>query len=165
MKQVTAILFVTGCLCTFSISHAKNAVQNRLLKATGPTKASFPPLLFNINNQPDILFKKKKEVKRTKYFPKFLSKRVYLVFDEKNKKWIYVLTDFEGQLPEPLEAFRNLTVLPGKYLGAKNPKYRYQLTAQGIWVRTFQQQQQYLWVYGSPPKIKAVTFKPVNTKK
>lgn len=71
----------------------------------------------------------------------------------------YVLTQFDGALPQPLEFIRDGSVLSGARLGAKNLEQNYVLTKEGTWVPTPQLEHYYFWVLTTPRLIKVVVWR------
>lgn len=134
--------------------------QARLLP-TQKEKLTMPPVLFEVDRQ-DAILASLKITQPVKSLPKLLPNRVYLYFLESENRWIWILTDFEGKIPEPLEGIRSSTVFPGKYLGAKNPQQKYLLNVEkAVWVPSFQSEQHYFWIYPTetnPSRIRIVTF-------
>src|SRR5262245_41374947 len=87
-----------------------------------------------------------------------LPNRIYMIHPPSDEKWYFVLTDFEGKIPNPLEVFRRDSVIPGSYLGAKNQKQFYRMVLGGTWVASFLEEQHYYWILTEPPRIKVVGF-------
>ena len=141
-------------------------VRNRLIP-NKEVKAQRRPILFEIERQEEILKMLDAVAPTTEEGPSLLPNRVYLVYSEEEKRWLWELTDFEGQFAIPAEALRTLSVLPGAIVGAKNSTLRYGLNLnKAHWVQTFQPEQQFFWVYSvppEPPKIKTVVYKSLPT--
>ncbi len=87
--------------------------------------------------------------------------RIYFWHHTPRNRWYFVLTDAFGDFPaQPMEYVRGGTVLPGRYLGARNPKQNYVMNQKGLWVPTFRGEQHYFWVDSEKPRIKSVEFLP-----
>lgn len=87
-----------------------------------------------------------------------LPRRIYAVYIKERKGWFFALTNARGNLPIPLEVFYPGSILPGSFLGAKNPLDRFKLTKDWKWVATKKGEQHFLWVVTEPPAYKKVTF-------
>lgn len=89
-----------------------------------------------------------------------LPDRVYAVYLKEKKSWFFALTNQHGKFALPMELIRFKTVIPGKYLGAKNPYQRYQLNSKWKWVPTNLDEEYYLWVLSRPQAFKRIMFFP-----
>ncbi len=88
--------------------------------------------------------------------------RVYLYFLPRENRWYQVVTDSYGKLKtNPMEYLRAATVLPGSFLGAKNPFQNYFLGRDRLWTPTFKKEHYEFWVDSTPPLAKYVDFDPM----
>lgn len=139
-------------------------VQSRLLAPRSSTSKSgrLPDVLVEADRQAEIL-DSRKALSPIDGHQKRLSHRVYLHYFVPETKWLYVLTDFEGQYPtSPPEFLRVGSVLSGKLLGAKRPEQRYLLDRQGMWVPTFRPEAHYFIIHSGSPRIRQIEFATVE---
>lgn len=159
-------------LSTFSIlissGLARDAGKTRLLPNSKAPIPKYSPVLLEVDKQKETLNSLEKQIKTTES-TYLLPKRVYLYFLETEKRWIWVITDAQAKLPNPLEGIRSSTVYPGSYVGAKDPKQKYWLNLEhAVWEKTFQKFQEYYWVYPSetePARVKIVSYFPPTAPK
>lgn len=166
-SAVIRVAVLTAVMLCSSLQADSASFRKRLLKFSEPRLLQKPPILFDVDEQSKIIKEKQKVTPRPPE-TKLVPDRVYLVYLEKDKIWVYVRTDFEGYLPNPIEGYRALSIIPGRYLGADDPGQNYQLSREGVWVKTFQSEQHFLWVYGDPPKLKVINvsiLKPQTDEK
>jgi hypothetical protein len=87
-----------------------------------------------------------------------LPERVYVVYEEGLKAWIYSVTDTDGKLASPRQGLAPGTVLPGAHLGG-DPKLRYRLTAPNKWKVTKLPVQRRAWLIKNYPEYRiAIPF-------
>jgi len=87
-----------------------------------------------------------------------IPKRVYWIYLDSEKRWFQTLTDFDGNLSQPLEVLLISSVLEGKYLGAKNPKQNYLAKGKGRWAATYKRPYQDFWVFDKVPFMKTIEY-------
>lgn len=87
-----------------------------------------------------------------------LPNRVYGVYVESKGGWMFSMTNGHGAFAEPQELLTPGTVLPGKYIGAKNPLDRFKLNKEWKWEQTIEKEKHLLYVESDPPALKKVTY-------
>ena len=136
-----------------AITHAEEKGRQRLLdtynlsSATGD--ALSPRLLVATEGEPTLV---------KQQGPPFLPNRVYGIYNRQEKAWVYTWTNWYGKIPEPLELLYKGTILPGSYIGAKNPFQNFELTANYHWVPTEEKEKQYLLIPSEPNLVKRITY-------
>jgi len=94
-----------------------------------------------------------------------LPERVYLVFNQEQNGYFFALSDQEAKFSAPEEFFAEGSVLPGLYLGSKNPYQKYKLNAEGRWVPTKDEQEKHLlWNPYEPYGMKVISFIEIEPK-
>lgn len=91
-----------------------------------------------------------------------LSQRIYAVYVADRNEWSFALTDLKGALPEPIEIFCEKSVLPGLYLGARDPSVAYELNGQGKWINTKQREDTSVLILSQPEKKKRTLFQTIR---
>lgn len=135
-------------------------VRSRLLGPSLGRVTNFPPLLFDVDHQEEVLAQRSKLVPTSTFAP-LLPNRIYLVYSKIDKLWYYVLTDFEGHFPEPFEAVRWRSIFSGRYLGAHKPDQRYINIDKLLWVPTFKPEVHDFYVFTNPPFFKVIEYLPL----
>ncbi len=87
-----------------------------------------------------------------------LPRRVYAIYNQGEKAWVYTLTNFSGKFEEPLELLYKGSVLPGAYIGAKNPYESYKLTEDYRWLATKEGEKHFLLIPSQPNILKRVIY-------
>jgi hypothetical protein len=156
-------------IALFSVTgYGDDAARDRLLGAGKTVQVKgILPVLFEVDRQEELLRAKKSWLPKELPLPRpaLLPHRVYLYYYDGDKCWYYVLTNFSGKVVQPLEFLRFGTVLPGRFFGASRPDQNYEMTPQGIWVPTFQKEQQYIWTVTQPPWLKTIEFVVLDSEK
>lgn len=103
-------------------------------------------------------FARRVELRNKRNFPELRTRplrpeHLYVVFDEMLKRWVYALTDFRGQLPQPLEALTPGTVLDGVVLGGEPGKH-YLLSTKSKWEPTTRPLQRRVWIVAKKPEYR-----------
>ena len=146
-----ALRFFFPLALIFSVSSLGDESRTRLLNPyhlTNDGRAPAPRLLVAEDGVPKL-------VKQNG--PK-LPNRVYGIFHTGEKAWVYALTEFDGEFPEPLELLYAGTVLPGSRIGAKNPFHNYKVTEEYRWVPTEETEEQILLIPSLPNTLKKITI-------
>lgn len=147
------------------LGHSRDLSKARLLPKAKPAGPKYPLVLLEVEKQKETIESLTK-IKPTLEEATLLPKRVYLYYLESESRWIWVITDAQAKLAEPLEGIRSSTVFPGSYVGAKDPNQKYWLNLEkAVWEKTFQKFQEYYWVYASetdPEKVKVVSYLPAT---
>jgi len=152
-----AITGVLGALLAAPIAFAAPpGARGRLFsESKGGLKT---PILFNLAEEKETLAQRAK-APDVSQISGLLPDRVYLYFFPPEKRWMFILTDGNGDFRhEPMEFLRSTSTLPGVKLGAKDPDQRYQLGDDGRWKLTFKKEFYAFWVYSTPPRIKFIEF-------
>ena len=89
--------------------------------------------------------------------PELQASRVYLKYSESALRWVFVLTDLSGQLPNPNHFLGGGTILQGTQLGA-DPQKRFRLNAKGLWEPTSDKVQVMTWKSVNPKRAEVQTF-------
>lgn len=84
--------------------------------------------------------------------------RVYGVYVEARNGWMFSLTNSHGNFAEPMEVLYPGSVLPGKFIGAKNPLDRFKLNKDWKWEQTAEKERHLLYILSVPPALKKITF-------
>lgn len=89
----------------------------------------------------------------------YLPDRVYSVFHQGEKKWVYSQTTHWGKFSEPFEFFYPGSVVQGKFLGSDFPNENYTLNKKFEWELTRSPfRKQLLLVLAEPPFFKRVNW-------
>lgn len=92
------------------------------------------------------------------------SNRVYVRFDSKFDKWVMVLTDKKGRLPEPGEGLATGTILKGTAIGV-SAEAKYKLEQSARWFPTLEPEVTKVLVAGSPHTLITIARGPVAGEK
>jgi hypothetical protein len=131
-------------------------VRGRLVR--GSDGGARAPILYDVTAEKETLAQRDRAPVVSRV-GKLLPNRVYLYFYPPEQRWMYLLTDGNGDFRrEPMEFLRATSTLPGSMLGAKDPNQRYQLGEDGRWKITFTKEFYAFWIYSTPPRIKFVEF-------
>jgi hypothetical protein len=89
----------------------------------------------------------------------YLPDRIYSVYHQGERKWVYAITNHYGKFPEPFEFFYPGSVVEGKSLGAIIPTEHYRLSSQYVWARTPSPFiEQLILVLADPPFFKRIQY-------
>lgn len=166
MKQSKAWKEASALATLAAISMAAPAYgeATRLMETVRAKQESLPPArafhAFNVENQ-----KRDEKPVDPKALPPH---RVLATYLPERSEWRFVVTNEKGLVAEPLEILRVGTILPGRFFGPSFAQNRYLLNDEGSWVRTFRDEQWFLWAFSKPPKVKVLGFrdlkKPVSRR-
>jgi len=85
--------------------------------------------------------------------------RVYVVYSARYRKWIFTMTTKNGDIPVPLEAMAEGTVVPGSALGGDSDK-RYRLGRKAKWSPSKEPLQRRVWTVTDDPTFNV--FRPLD---
>lgn len=128
------------------MSFTKRLVNPNKLQKQG--KNFFNPKLYLVDDDSVV------HVKTGKY----LAERVYALYLKGKKSWFFALTNKRGKFVKPLEIIYFNTVIPGKYLGAKNPYQHYRFTRNWKWKPTKKKVEYFSWVLSKPQVFKRTMY-------
>lgn len=156
MKNVWTIATLGALLAGAPLGAAPKDVRGRLFKESKSELRT--PILFDVTNEKDS-FAKRDTAPSVSNIGTLVPDRVYLYYFPPEKRWLYLLTDGNGDFRrEPMEFLRATSTIPGAKLGAKDPNQRYVLGEDGHWKISFMKEFYAYWVYSTPPRIKFIEF-------
>ncbi len=146
-----AVWLVVSALAPSRPSPAEALFRGRLLNPNGLTVADrrkWAPRLY------DAATERLVETDGT-----YLPDRIYSVFHQGERKWVYAMTNHYGKFAEPFEFYYPGSVVEGKNVGAPFPQDHYQLTPKYTWAQTPSPFiEQLLLVLSDPPYFKRVHY-------